>query len=208
LDQPLTIVLPMHNQERRLRSIVLDVLELTELSCSGLEIILVDDGSTDDTYETACEMARAYPQISVLRQPYRQGMRGILELVRNRLSVEIVLVHDGVSAFNLVELKHLLNMGTPDWQRRTGNSFRDSKKVRSNGSPHFSTMGSLQANMEQAHRTICGFCWLRLEQPLVPRRRRTTGKPQVAPQQVRHVPVASFLPTLPPGTNVPTNSWH
>ena len=80
MDQPLTIVLPMYNGERYLRSAVLDLLELAhEIHCA-VEVVVVDDGSTDETYVTACELARVYPQVKVLRQQVCQGLATALAL--------------------------------------------------------------------------------------------------------------------------------
>jgi len=108
LDHPLTIVLPVHNCERQLRSSVQDILDLAPAMPSPLDIVVVDDGSTDDTYETACEIARLYPQITVLRQSIRQGLAAALDLVRNRLAVERVLVHDGISVIDAGQLQTML----------------------------------------------------------------------------------------------------
>jgi glycosyltransferase involved in cell wall biosynthesis len=108
LNQQLTVVLPMHNMERRIRSSVHDLLDLSVSIRVPLSIVIVDDGSTDDTFETACEMARMYPQIQVLRQSFRSGLGSALELIRNRLNLDMAIVHDGVSPIDPAELKELL----------------------------------------------------------------------------------------------------
>jgi len=45
----------------------------------------------------------------------------------------------------------------------------------------------LQSTMERAHRPLTGFCWMKLEQPLVPRRCR----------EVSSTAVVSSLPGFP-----------
>ena len=61
---------------------MLEVLELANMFADEFSIVIVDNGSTDETYETACELARTYPQIKVLRQSVRQGLGRVLEMVR------------------------------------------------------------------------------------------------------------------------------
>ena len=74
MRQILTVVLPVHNSERLLHIAIMDLLELAHEISSPIEVVIVDDGSTDETYETACEMSRMYPQLKVLRQPVRKGL--------------------------------------------------------------------------------------------------------------------------------------
>ncbi|MEM8943825.1 MAG: glycosyltransferase [Planctomycetota bacterium] len=164
MDQQLTVVLPVHNCERQLRSSVQDILDLVLVMRQSVAIVVVDDGSTDDTYETACELARQYPQLRVLRQSIRQGIGAALELVRNRLSVEMVLVHDGVSSIDASQLQAALNAA--DSTDRVVE-----RPDKSTGSRRFSAIRALHNQMEQAHRSATSFRWIQLDQPLVPRRR-------------------------------------
>lgn len=173
LNQPLTIVLPVNNSERQLRSSVRDILDITPLLTRQLNLVIVDDGSTDDTYETACELVRQYPQLTVLRQPFRQGLNAALELVRNRLSAEQVLVHDGVSMINIEQLQLALqNDRSSNAVEPAGSSTTSASE--SSGSRRFSTVRALHNRMEKVHAEANCFRWIRLEKPLVPRRRPTT----------------------------------
>ena len=173
MDQPLTVVLPMHNGERYLRPAVLDLLELAHEISSLIEVVVVDDGSTDETFETACEMSRMYPQLKVLRQPAQQGLSAALALVRNHLSPEVVIVHDGISAIDAHELKALLD----EDDARGRQLIPSEQSVDSVGSRRFGSLCAHQENMEKAHRRVSGFSWIRLEMPLVPRRCRRKFAP-------------------------------
>ena len=51
LNEQLTVVLPMHNNEREIRSSVHSILEFSVQARLSLDLVIVDDGSTDDTYE-------------------------------------------------------------------------------------------------------------------------------------------------------------
>lgn len=166
-----TVVLPVHNVERSLRPILLQILELSAGAARQLQIAVVDDGSTDGTYETACELARQFPQIHVLRQPYQRGLSAALEMVRRQLGVEQVVAHDGVTAIDLNELASLLaepaQATSLSAKALALNAAGDAR-----GSRRFASITRLNARMAEAHRSMGAFRWLRIEEPLAPRRTR------------------------------------
>ncbi len=61
-----TTILPVHNRPGMLRDAVDSVLRQTY---RPIELIIVDDGSTDETSDVADTMARAHPDIRVIHQP-------------------------------------------------------------------------------------------------------------------------------------------
>lgn len=199
LTQQLTVVLPMHNNERQIRSTVHDLLDLSVLIRAEIDLVIVDDGSTDDTFESACELARMYPRIQVLRQPFRSGLSSVLELVRNRLAVEMVVVHDGVSAVDPAELKQLLLAERGRFEQTLAGETKTAESIDSHGSRRFAAVRTLHQNMEIAHRSAIGFTWLRLEKPLVPRRRQVAKQSQPATPVLTSLPMGNYLATLPTG---------
>lgn len=201
LDQSLTVVLPMYNCERQLRSSVLDILDLSSSIRTPLTVVVVDDGSTDETYETACELARSFPQVIVLRQSVRQGLGAALELVRNRMAVEMVVVHDGVSPIDAAELQPLLQASDAAQKVAPVSNSR----TESHGSRRFAAVRSLHNRMEQAHRSATCFSWMQLDKPLVPRRSQAvTAPPLTQPMLAPGIPVQ--LANIPMGMNSSTQS--
>jgi len=205
LNQLLTVILPMHNCERQLRSAVLDILDLAPSITRALAVVIVDDGSTDDTYDTACELARSYPQVTVLRQSIQQGLGAALDLVRNRLAVESVVVHDGISAIDAAQLQALLQTDSAD-ERLVEKSIRPSTStMESSGSRRFTAVRALHTSLEQAHRSVTCFRWMQLDKPLVPRRCATGRAPAAqelaldGSRQITGIPV--HLASLPMGMN-------
>ena len=194
LNQPLTVVLPMVNFERQLRTSVLEVLELAYVFTHDFSIVIVDNGSTDETYETACELARTYPQIQVLRQSVRQGLGRVLEMVRNNFAREMVVVHDGVSPIDIAQLKTLLKSGDSTNADLAAESMRDATGQGTSASRRFASLRALHDGMEHVHRSPRGFCWMKLEKPLMPRRCREVGPPVVV-GQLSGLPT-SALPAL------------
>ena len=165
MDSAVTIVLPVHNAERTLRPLLLRVLEVAAAPSRRLTLAVVDDGSTDETFEAACELARDYPQIRVFRQPRREGLAAALEQVRRRLHVEEAIVHDGVGPIDFDELAALLAARPAD-SENVQDEFRPGR-----GSRRFAAVSALNARLTEAHRTITSLHWLRLSEPAKPRRR-------------------------------------
>jgi hypothetical protein len=181
----------MHNNERQIRSAVHDILDLCASLNVTLDLVIVDDGSIDDTFETACELARTYPRIKVLRQAFRSGFASVLELVKNRLPIEMAIVHDGVSPIDPHELKQLI---VSDRNRRRGVPTAETvESFDSHGSRRLPSLRSLQRNMESAHRSVLGFTWLRLEKPMVPRRRQVVEQTQPPTPLLTNLPTANSL---------------
>ncbi len=61
-----SVIIPVYNVEPYLAECLDSVLNQT---LEGIEIICVDDGSTDGSYSLLIEYAKAYPNIKVLQQP-------------------------------------------------------------------------------------------------------------------------------------------
>ncbi len=177
LKKSLTVVLPMHNCERQLRSSVLEILEFCQSTNVMINVVVVDDGSTDETYETACEMSRVYPQVKVLRRPDRQGFNALLDMIGQRLSTDQVVVHDGVTPISICQLKTLLQASPEQQSGSQAPTIRETASVKSAGSRRFASVRALHQSMEQAHRGVTGFRWVQLEKALIPRRRVVASQP-------------------------------
>lgn len=203
MKQQLTVVLPMHNKERQIRSIVHDLLDLSVLIKIDFDLVIVDDGSNDDTFETACELARMYPRIKVLRQAFRSGLPSVLEMVRNRLQLEMVIVHDGVSAIEPSELRRLLVTEKGQEFSVSSGTMETVDSIDARGSRRFAAVRALHESMESAHRAVLGFAWLKLPKPLVPRRRQFMDHSQNSPV-LGSLSTPTYLAELPLGMISPT----
>jgi hypothetical protein len=103
----LTVVLPIHNGETRLGRCVGEILELASELTPNFSVLIVDDGSTDDTFSAAEELSARYPQVSVRRHRQRRGLGPTLEAVRRRVRSDVVIVHDGMSHIDPNQIRSL-----------------------------------------------------------------------------------------------------
>lgn len=65
----LSIIVPVHNEQARLENCIEQLMQFAE--CYKTEIIIVDNGSTDDTLGMANLFARIYPPVKVCRLEQR-----------------------------------------------------------------------------------------------------------------------------------------
>ncbi|MEQ8837834.1 MAG: glycosyltransferase, partial [Lacipirellulaceae bacterium] len=158
--------------ERRIRSLIFKMLEIAETLQCDLRIVIVDDGSTDETFETACELSVAYPQISVLHQPVQRGLGPALDRVRRIVNSDRVIVHDGVSPLEVSELVAMLREDQREKAVATPQSASEAR-----GSRRFASVTALHAAMERAHQPLTAFRWLELGDFLSPRRLTTARIP-------------------------------
>ena len=111
MEASLSILLPVHNVEATLHHEVLRVLEVAGELTDRLEVLIFDDGSTDQTLEVAHELAMCYPQINVVRHHVRRGLGPMIETGLAHTAGDMVMVHDGVGKIDIAEISRL-------WQLR------------------------------------------------------------------------------------------
>lgn len=108
-NESLTVVLPVHNAETTLRDSVDRILEIAGDLTSQVEVLIVDDGSTDDTFDIASELSGRFPQVQAIRQATRRGVGPTVQSIRRRVNSDVLMVHDGVSEMNPEQLQALWN---------------------------------------------------------------------------------------------------
>ncbi len=86
----LSVMMPVFNEERTLEIILGHVLEQPEVG----EVIAVDDGSTDRSWEILTRMAAADPRIRAFRQETNQGKGAALRRAVSELHMPFALVQD------------------------------------------------------------------------------------------------------------------
>ena len=100
----LSVVMPCYNEEATLREIVAQVLRQPW----EIELLIVDDGSTDSTREIIAELQAAHPEIRALLQPKNAGKGAALRRGFAEATGDIVLVQDADLEYNPDEYGRLI----------------------------------------------------------------------------------------------------
>jgi len=91
-----SVIVPLYNEGKGIYDTVMSLLE-QDYPSDKLEIVVVDDCSTDDSYAWACKAARRSPNVTVLKNPENMGKRrGINHAVRKVRSEIVVSVDSDV----------------------------------------------------------------------------------------------------------------
>ncbi|MCA9676845.1 MAG: glycosyltransferase [Kofleriaceae bacterium] len=93
------VVVPLYNEGKSIYDTIVSLVKL-EYPADKLTITVVDDCSTDDSYQWAQKAADEFPNVTVLRNPYNMGKRkGINHAVRQSTAEIIVSVDSDVIVY-------------------------------------------------------------------------------------------------------------
>jgi Glycosyl transferase family 2 len=188
VDKSLTIALPIHNGESCLRRCVPELLELASELTQDFSILIIDDGSTDDTYEVAQELALRYPQIWVRRHRVRRGLGPTIESIERRVHSDVVIVHDGTSEIDPQQVRRL-------WRRSAASAGISMSRSTSFDATsrwdqgELAELPAIHAAMASAHQRLLGFQLLRSE-------RGEDARPMVATTEPTGQARAKYEPSL------------
>src|SRR5439155_5175129 len=104
----LTFFFPAYNEEENVERTVQLALEQIGPMVDSLEVLIVDDGSSDRTPELADQLAAADSRVHVFHQPNR-GYGGALKAGFANASGRLIAFSDGDLQFDLNELRLLLD---------------------------------------------------------------------------------------------------
>jgi glycosyltransferase involved in cell wall biosynthesis len=103
-DAYLSVMMPVFNEERTLEIILGHVLEQPEVG----EVIAVDDGSTDRTWEILSRIAQGDQRVRALRQDTNQGKGAALRRAVGELHMPFALVQDADLEYDPRDYRRLL----------------------------------------------------------------------------------------------------
>jgi glycosyltransferase involved in cell wall biosynthesis len=100
----LSVVIPAYNEQATITKVVREVIQVPHLH----EIVIVDDCSSDGTYEFALQLAAAHPQIKLLRHPENRGKTAALRTGFAATTGEIVIVQDADLEYHPSEINTVI----------------------------------------------------------------------------------------------------
>lgn len=126
----LSIFFPFWNEEENIESVVKKAIPVAKRVASKWEIIMVDDGSSDDTLKIAKRLAQDNPNLVVVADPINRGYGAALKNGFSHARYKLVVFTDGDGQFDFSEVSKLLEkVGKADIvigfrKKRLDNPFR------------------------------------------------------------------------------------
>lgn len=103
----LSVVVPCYNEERTLEKCVKRVLQVSS-EFLQLEIIIVDDCSTDGSHSIACKLADVDPRITIIHHDKNQGKGAALQSGFKKATGDFVAIQDADLEYNPNDILMLL----------------------------------------------------------------------------------------------------
>jgi glycosyltransferase involved in cell wall biosynthesis len=104
----LTVLVPVYNERHVVEASVRRVLALNNPLIRELEIIIIDDRSTDGTSEVLQRLAASDARITLIRHETNKGKGGALRTGITRATGEVCIVHDADFEYNPADIPSLL----------------------------------------------------------------------------------------------------
>ncbi|MFB6146015.1 MAG: glycosyltransferase family 2 protein [Candidatus Nanohaloarchaea archaeon] len=104
----LSVFVPFYNEEELAEKTVREIHDFLERSGLDYELILVDDGSTDQTFQLIEGFAE-HPRIDIVRHDKNQGYGRALATGFSESSKDMVFYMDGDGQFDISELELFLD---------------------------------------------------------------------------------------------------
>jgi glycosyltransferase involved in cell wall biosynthesis len=100
----LSVFFPAYNDSGTIASLVIAALQSARQLTPDFEVIIVNDGSADNTAQIADELARTYPEVRVVHHDRNQGYGGALRSGFAAATRDLVFYTDGDAQYDPGEM--------------------------------------------------------------------------------------------------------
>jgi len=108
--EKISIVMPAYNEAWRISSSIEETAQAFNTFGLPWELIVMDDGSSDDTYEKALTLSEKYPQLIVRRNPVNTGKGRAIKKALHYISGDYTLFLDADMDLHPVQFQTLFDI--------------------------------------------------------------------------------------------------
>ncbi|MEW6379803.1 MAG: glycosyltransferase [bacterium] len=104
----LSVLMPVYNEAYTVGECLRRVLAVRSAFISGIEVIVVDDGSTDGSRTIVRELAAQHPEIILIEQTTNRGKGEAIRTALSRASKDICIIQDADLEYNPADYEKLI----------------------------------------------------------------------------------------------------
>ncbi len=104
----LSVFFPCYNEQANVEPLTRKTIQTLSQITDDFEVIIVNDGSKDNTAAIADRLAAEIPQVRVVHHPVNRGYGAALQSGFRAAAKELVFYTDGDSQFDIAELSSIL----------------------------------------------------------------------------------------------------
>ena len=108
MRKSLTVFFPAYNEAGNIERLTLDTIAVLRDMTDEYEVIIVNDGSTDDTGRIAEGLAANHPEVKAIHHPTNKGYGAALRSGFKSATKDLVFYTDGDYQFDIREITKLL----------------------------------------------------------------------------------------------------
>jgi glycosyltransferase involved in cell wall biosynthesis len=160
-EKEISIILPAYNEASRIEKCIREVTRAVRSFSGSYEIIVTEDGSTDDTEKIVANMSRSNPQLNLLHSPVRLGKGKAIKKALASAKGDIIVFMDVDLATSLDYLQQIVKLTQKHRGMAIGSRHVKGSKVQRRVSR---TLSSLTYNLfvrmlflDGVHDHQCGF---------------------------------------------------
>lgn len=114
MQESLSIIVPVRDRQSSVQVRTESLLEMVSELCRNIQLILVDDCSSDATPEVLDDLRRKYPQVEVMRNRQTLGASQAAEQALYRAKGDFIFLHPSYEPVDFQELIQLWRLRSDD----------------------------------------------------------------------------------------------
>lgn len=107
IRQPLSVFFPVYNEEASLKNVINQAIKVLGKTTPKWEIVIIDDGSTDNSLKNGAELAKKNPRVRVISME-NKGYGGALKMGFESAKYDLVIYTDSDGQFDFQEISKFL----------------------------------------------------------------------------------------------------
>jgi len=105
----LSVILPCYNEQDNVKRIPIELIKELDKLKLDYEIIAINDGSIDDTYEELKKIQKKYPMIKIVNHEKNRGLASAIKTGINHATGELTVTLDADFTYHPRQIKKLID---------------------------------------------------------------------------------------------------